>query len=279
MKFNQPILSLLLLFLSQSFLHGQENYQIDLLCKHQIKAIEFYNFKILDGKPTSDSIMNVKSVFNSKGYVFNTYIFDSTGFKMRYEKLYQDDTILVATNDFKGIEKRLLGGLVFKYEDGKRISVAHYKDKEKTVETIYSYDKDGLLLKAVRKNPGGIVFKHKFEYNKKDQLIFRGSKKGQGVKLYYDKSDRHIGTNTINKKDGEKNVLTINYNGDSNQKKSVLKSFYRKSKTLGEGGFMDVEAGDFLSIEYYYHETGLIDYTKQYLNGKLDAIKKYKYLK
>ena len=42
---------------------------------------------------------------------------------------------------------------------------------------------------------------------------------------------------------------------------------------------MDVDDGDFLSIEYYYHESGLIDYTKQYLNGELDEIKKYKYLK
>ena len=153
MKINHSILFLSLIFFSQSGLYSQENYQIDLLCKHQIKAIEFYNFKIVDGKPTSDSIMNVKSVFNSKGYVFNTYIFDSTGFKMRYEKLYQDDTILVATNDFKGIEKELLGGLVFKYENGNRTSSAYYKDKEKTVETIYSYDKEGLLSKAVRKNP------------------------------------------------------------------------------------------------------------------------------
>jgi len=42
---------------------------------------------------------------------------------------------------------------------------------------------------------------------------------------------------------------------------------------------MEVKNGDLIKKEFFYHESGLIDYVNQYLNGQLDAVKKYKYLK
>jgi len=145
MKITDQILIVLLLFLSPSLGFSQENYQIKLLSENKIKAIEFYNFKIEDGKVTPDSIMNVKAEFNSKGYVFNTYIYDSLKLSMRYEKLYQDDTIKIATNEYRGSENELLGGNIFEYENGKLKSWKYYEGEEITFEAKLSYNKKGLL--------------------------------------------------------------------------------------------------------------------------------------
>jgi len=160
-----------------------------------------------------------------------------------------------------------------------RKSVTYYKDNEKTIETIFSYNKNGLISKTIRKDPEGNLFKRKYEYNNDGQLVFRRNKKGNGIKLYYDKFHRHISTYLINKKGREWKTYTIKYNGDSDQKTSTISTYYTTRSILGEDGYMEVEKGDVLKKEYYYHETGLINYTKQYLNGELNAVKKYKYLR
>ncbi len=280
LKFEISKLGLIVfvMFTSLNLISAQENYQIDLLRKHKIKAIEFFNFKIEDGKILPDFNMNVKAEFNSMGYVFNTYIYDSLTLRMRYEKVYREDTILVATNDFRGVENVLTGGNVIRYENGKRLSEIYYKGDEKKVETYFSYNKKGLLSKKIKKVKDGRTFKFKFEYNSNNQLVKTENQKKKRWKRYYDKYGRHISTYLIEKNENERNNYKVEYLGEADQKIKEVIKYYGNVFIIGEGGVLKMKNGDVLKKEFYYHENGLIDYVKQSLNGELDAIKKYKYI-
>jgi hypothetical protein len=222
--------------------------------------------------------MNVKAEFNSKGYVFNTYIYDSLTLQMRYEKVYRDDTVLVATNDFRGVENVLTGGNIISYKNGKRLSEIYYKGDKKEVEIYFSYNKKGLLSKKVRKIKDGEIFKLKFEYNSNNQLVKTENNKNKWWKRYYDKYGRHISTYLVEKNKIERNNYKVEYLGKTDQKIIVVTKYYGDVFIIGEGGVLKMKNGDELKKEFYYHDNGLIDYVKQYLNGDFNALKKYKYI-
>lgn len=278
MKNNKLRLIILILFIVPNLVLGQENYQIDLLSQYKIKAIEFYNFKIADGKMLSDSIMKVKAEFNSKGYVVNTSIYDSSGVKIRYEKIYQHDTILMEMNTYRGVNKNPISISKFEYKNGNRVSEDFFIGKTKEIEITYTYSKKNLLSKETTKLKGVKPFKTTYEYNANTQLIKEKGKKGIRRKRYHDKYGRHIATYQIRKNKSERKLHSIEYLGNTNQKTIVINKYYSPNRVLGERGFMNVKSGDVVKKKFYYLENGLIDYVEQYLNDKLNAVKKYKYV-
>ena len=278
MKNRQLKLTVLIIFIGSNLVFGQKNYQIELLRKNKVKAIEFYNFEIVDDKVLPDSIMNVKAEFNSKGYVVNTLIYDSLKLKARYERIYQHDTILVEMNTYRGTNNELVGIAKFNYKEGNRIAEVHYKDEEKIIEVRNTYNEKNLLTKRIVFYKKQKSEKTKFEYNSNDQLVKRKSKKKSWTKLYYDKYGRHISTYQAKKNKRERNIYKIEYVGKTKTKSKVITKHYGSATTIGEGGILELKSGDVLMKKYYYHENGLIDYVQQFLNGQLDAVKKYKYV-
>jgi len=237
MKIANLLLIFLFLSFSPSLLFSQENYQIKLLRENKIKAIEFYNFRIENGQVTSDSIMNVKAEFNSKGYVYNTYIYDSLKLRMRYEKLYQDDTIKIATNDFRGPENKLLGGNVLEYKDGKMTSWKYFQKGEIKSEGKKSYNKKGLLTKEMRRFGKNKKWeKMTFEYNSNGQVVNMKRKNKNGRKLYYDQHHRHISSYIVYENGSERKAHRIEYYKETDQKIIEVFKYYRVGKIIGEGG-------------------------------------------
>lgn len=271
-------LTILFLLMFQLFMVGQDNYQVDLLSKNKIKAIEFYNYKIKDGKVTSDSIRTIKSEFNLKGYVTNTVIYDSLDIKNRYERIYQDDTTLILMNTYKGLNDSLIVAAKFANENGRRISETHYKNGEKIIDVKNHYNDKDLVSKRVVRYNKNKAFKTRFEYNLNNQLVKVKNNRKDWKKLYYDKYGRHISTFQIKKHKSEQEIHRVEYEGKTNNKTKVITKHYRSNSIIGEGGILKINKGDELIKEYYYLKNGLIDYVNQYLNGKLNAVKKYKYV-
>jgi len=278
MKKEKLIFIIILHSIIQNVILGQEKYQIDLLKENKIKCIEFYNYNIEEGEILPDSMMNLKTEFNSKGYVVNTIIYDSLKMKHRYEKIYSKDTILTGMRTYFGSDSIVQVVTQFEYEEGKRISEIHFKEEGKIIDVKYFYNKQNLLSKSIAKYKGGVIHKSKFKYNTNNQLLKRRNNRKVWSKLGYDNEGRHVSTTRVFKGKGEKEFYVIKYKGDTDQVVNKVTKFYTSRTLIGEGGVLKVKEGDTLKKEYFYHKNGLINYVEQYLNNKLDAVKKYKYL-
>jgi len=262
--------------------NGQDHYQTDLIKDKEVKSIEFYNYVIVNNEPQNDSTLSVKVNFNKEGYPVNTYIYDSTGIRSHYEKLYRNDSLLIRMNTYQKERDSLISIADFEYDDkNNKVSETHYYGRKKDVEILYKYDRQNRLKKMVLSKNGKTLYKTCYKYKAGKQALISKvkSNKSGNSRHYYDELKRKKSVYEF-KRIGRGRMLYENeYEGKSDKLIQKRSKYYRSASIIGEGGIMDVKEGDEIRLEFSYSENGLIDFVVQYHNNKLDAVKKYKYLR
>ena len=106
---------------SQSFINETASSS----AAHGITESKGYNFKIVDGQITSDSILAVTPRFNGKGFRTKTCVYKGGTIRTTYQFEYKNDTLLINLKTFKGSEKSFMTESIFEYDNHQRL-VKHF---------------------------------------------------------------------------------------------------------------------------------------------------------
>lgn len=189
-------------------------------------------------------------------------IFKPNGNMTEYEYIYQDDTLCI-----------------------ERIT----RIGNRTIFTKKYYDKKNREVKAIDFNEcgskTGTYSKTKYNDKKrtKELKIYVENKLVNHKKTNYDSC--HI-INVSNNENGKINCpdkvkfeKIINYNNQGLDLVMRTIVITKKCTTLGLIGPISLTPDDVVIDEQYRHPNGLIEFEKQYLNGKLVGTKRYKYIR
>ena len=264
--------------ISQSFINKTANNRAAI----EITESTGYNFKIVDGKVTQDSVIAVNRKFNSRGFRTETTVYSDGVISMKYEYEYLGDTL--------GFIRR-----TYSYQDSGLVLLA---------ETKRDYDKNFKLKKVYDiYSSSKYKGKSKYNYNKKGQLKryrlkFNG-RKVKDIKYKYDVNGNIIEIeNLVPTKEtfvsnyDDNNQVTHRYRLFKNGKKNLIKYYdysiepfvtshtlNRATTILGINGKTKLWTTDVLTTEVKYHEDCQIHQETEYLNGKLNGFRKYFYNK
>ncbi len=268
------VLSFCLIGNAQSFINKTASNR----AAFEISESTGYNYKIVNGKITQDSVIAVRRKFNIRGYRTETSVYAEGNLRMKYEYDYLGDTVnsIVRTYSYQDTGLVLIAETKSDYDENYKL--------EKVYDTYSSAKYNG---------------KSKYKYNKKGQLKryslkFNG-RKVKDIKYKYDANGNIIETeNLVPSKEtfvgqyNENNKVTHRYKLFKDGKRKLIKYFdystepFVTSHTLnhattilGINGKTKLWTSDVLTTEIKYGDDCQIHQKTEYLNGKLNGFRKY----
>ncbi len=248
--------------LLSAILIGQDVPDFDLIVNNSISKIQGYNISLKDG--TVQTLKTIES-FNLKGKRTSIRIFNDHGSVSEYQYHYKDDTILHQRLTF--FDGQLHSKTTIKYDEkGREIETIDEDAEGKPTGTFTKtkYKKGGKIKesKIYIKNKLSKQTKEVREPNKDNVRNYQ-----RDNNKWSQRDNSNIKTETITNYKGTK--LTLQKKLIKIQKPQIL---------LGIIDPISLKENDELIIEKYIEENGLIDKEIQYLNAKLIAKKKYRYV-
>ncbi|MFT4535793.1 MAG: hypothetical protein ACJA1A_003462 [Saprospiraceae bacterium] len=262
--------------ISQSFINKTASSRAAL----GITESKGYNFKIVDGQITSDSILAVTRKFNGKGFRTETCVYKGGTIRTTYQFGYENDTLLINLKTFKGPEKSFMAESIFEYDKNLRLVKQFDPDTENgpNLKTKNKYNKLGQRTRTTFKARGRKLSDDRFKYNERGLKAERIScvPTKERFVYTYDDFDRLAQVHKVFK-DRTKSLIEFYEYSDSTK---ITKHILHDTHTLtGINGAVRLSHSDVLTTEKVI---GLGEQTLQeteYLNGRLNGFRKYYYRK
>ncbi len=249
-------------------LNAQDKYAPKNIERNNIKEIDCYLF---EENSKTDSFLITKEDFNSKGRRTKITIYDSTG-TIQSEYLYN-----------------------YKYDTLRIERITKFYGNFSSRTKIF-YDKNNREIKAIdydiNDKKTGTYSKTKYNDRKltEETKIYLANKLSVHVKKKFDKN--HILKEYSCKKNGKWTHELIkdgvhpncslteieNFQNSGLKLKREKRKINERTSIIGLKGKLKLFVNDILITEKYINKKGLIEFEKQYLNDKLIAVKKYKYV-
>ncbi|MFT6334869.1 MAG: hypothetical protein ACI86M_001497 [Saprospiraceae bacterium] len=236
-----------------------------------------YNFVIIDGALTTDSISTVIRKFNIKGYRTETAIYNFGILSMTYQFEYANDTLLVKMKTFEGPVKNLVSESGFEYDKNHNLKkkFSLLESKKYDFETKNKYNNKGQLVRSRLETNRQKLREDKFKYNDHGKISEKISSIPSKERFVYtyDDSDRLVQLHKVFK-NGTKSLIGFYEYSDSIITKHKM---HDTGSWLGVNGIVRLNHSDVLTTETILGVGDQVLQETEYLNGKINGFRKYYY--
>ncbi len=243
-----------------------------------ITSATAYNFIIVDGEVTNDSVISVKRKFNQSGYRTETAIYKDGVLDRKYEFDYLADTLLSARRFYalKGELINFIAGAKFKYKNN-RISKQYLTSSTNDCEgkETFKYNKKGQLIRQTLRFKRAVVKDHSFQYRKDGKISYK-TNHGRTDKVFlysYDNKGQLLKIHKVYE-DGSQDLTE--YYDYSEDNTTITKHILNQSKTvIGINGNTALWRTDVLTTTKTYDKNRQVIEEREFLNGELNGFRKY----
>jgi|GEM_PF-6606296 len=273
---TKVVLVILLAVFCHTLTLGQDEQSPKLIRENGIYKIETY---YIESDASQDSLLTTISYFNPVGRRVEIEIYDSLQLNNHYEYDYLFDSIKVVRRTY--------------FRNELQYTATIENDEYGNELYVEEYDTSGLLS-----------FKYNFTYNSQQQPIHYICYDSLGIinewkKEYFESGNlkkyeqlwpkplrkvlnyKDVGGDNHNVDSKYYRSVSIfeNYNNSGNTMEQIESRNAQKVTLLGINGALELAPFDVLLDQIYYHDSGLKNYHRQYVNNKLVGIKKFRYFK